>query len=115
MLLSLDDFGTGYSSIQHLRMLPFDKLKIDRSFVLNVDSDPEAYRMVSGIIQLAASLQLTVIAEGVEGNAVLDTLRSLGCQEAQGYLFGAPMSAGEASEILRGESWPALLNNALLR
>jgi diguanylate cyclase (GGDEF)-like protein len=115
MLLSLDDFGTGYSSIQHLRMLPFDKLKIDRSFVLNVDTDPEAYRMVSGIVQLAASLQLTVIAEGVERNTVLETLRSMGCQEAQGFLFGAPMSAREASEVLRGVSWPALPNSALLR
>jgi diguanylate cyclase (GGDEF)-like protein len=99
--LSLDDFGTGYSSIQHLRMLPFDKLKIDRSFVVNVDTDAAAHRMVSAMIRLAESLQLTVIAEGVESAAVRDTLHDMGCREAQGYLFGEPLAARDADELLR--------------
>lgn len=102
MSLALDDFGTGYSSIQHLRMLPFDKLKIDRSFVRNVDTDEAAYRMVMAIIRLAESLQLTVVAEGVETESVRDTLRGLGCLQAQGYLFGEPMSAADAGEMLGG-------------
>ncbi|WP_260598566.1 putative bifunctional diguanylate cyclase/phosphodiesterase [Sphingomonas endolithica] len=98
--LSLDDFGTGYSSIQHLRMLPFDKLKIDRSFVVNVDTDESAHRMVSAMIRLAESLQLSVIAEGVETDSVRATLHDLGCREAQGYLFGAPLAACDADELL---------------
>lgn len=98
--LALDDFGTGFSSIQHLRMLPFDKLKIDRSFVSNVDTDSAAHRMVSAIIRLAESLELRVVAEGVENASVRDILRELGCQEAQGYLLGMPLSASETDEIL---------------
>jgi diguanylate cyclase (GGDEF)-like protein len=101
MSLALDDFGTGYSSIQHLRMLPFDKLKVDRSFVRNVDTDDAAYRMVTAMIRLADSLQLSVVAEGVESRSVCDTLQRLGCQEVQGYLFGEPMSAADVSGILR--------------
>ena len=98
--LALDDFGTGFSSIQHLRLLPFDKIKIDRSFVFNVDTDSAAYRMVSGLIRLAESLQLNVVAEGVESVAVRDTLYALGCQEAQGYLLGKPLSARETNKLL---------------
>jgi diguanylate cyclase (GGDEF)-like protein len=101
MSLALDDFGTGYSSIQHLRMLPFDKLKVDRSFVRNVDTDDAAYRMVTAMIRLADSLQLSVVAEGVESRSVCDTLQRLGCQEVQGYLFGEPMSAADVSGIFR--------------
>jgi diguanylate cyclase (GGDEF)-like protein len=100
MSLSLDDFGTGYSSIQHLRMLPFDKLKIDRSFVANVDTDPAAHRMVSAMIRLAESLQLRVIAEGVESDAVRDTLLDLGCGEVQGYLLGQPLCARDTDALL---------------
>ncbi|TXC71039.1 EAL domain-containing protein [Sphingomonas ginsenosidivorax] len=97
--LALDDFGTGFSSIQHLRMMPFDKLKIDRSFVVNVDTDEAAYRMVSAIIRLAESLRLSVVAEGVETTSVRDTLHALGCREAQGYLMGRPMSAQDVGAI----------------
>jgi diguanylate cyclase (GGDEF)-like protein len=103
MSLALDDFGTGYASIQHLRMLPFDKLKIDRSFVRNVDTDEGAYRMVMAMIRLADSLQLSVIAEGVETQSVCDTLQKMGCQEVQGYLFGAPVHNFEINEILRAD------------
>lgn len=97
--LALDDFGTGYSSIQHLRMLPFDKLKIDRSFIVNVDTDSNARRMVSAIIRLAQSLQLSVVAEGVESAAVRDTLHELGCHEAQGYFLGEPRNARRTDEL----------------
>jgi diguanylate cyclase (GGDEF)-like protein len=106
--LALDDFGTGFSSIQHLRMLPFDKLKIDRSFVFNVDTDGSACRMVSAIVRLAESLQLSVVAEGVETCSVRDTLRELGCQEAQGYMLGAPASADETSRLFEQEPVLAL-------
>jgi EAL domain-containing protein (putative c-di-GMP-specific phosphodiesterase class I) len=99
--LALDDFGTGFSSIQHLRVLPFDKLKIDRSFVFNVDTDSSAYRMVFGIIQLAESLQLRVVAEGVESASIRDTLYAMGCSEAQGYWFGMPLSASETNKLFR--------------
>ncbi len=101
--LALDDFGTGYSSIQHLRTMPFDKLKIDRSFVVNVDTDEGAYRMVSAIIRLAESLKLSVVAEGVETASVRDTLHALGCREAQGYLLGMPMSAADTDAIFAAD------------
>jgi diguanylate cyclase (GGDEF)-like protein len=109
MSLALDDFGTGYSSIQHLRMLPFDKLKIDRSFVRNVDTDGDAYRMVMAMIRLAQSLQLSVVAEGVESRSVCDTLQRLGCQEVQGYLFGEPMSVADVCEMLNERSGSSIL------
>lgn len=99
--LALDDFGTGFSSIQHLRMLPFDKLKIDRSFVHNADTDEAAYQMVAGIIRLAEGLKLSVVAEGVETASVQDTLKALGCQYAQGYLFGKPANASDTHELLK--------------
>ena len=98
--LALDDFGTGFSSIQHLRMLPFDKLKIDRSFVHNADTDDAAHRVVAGIIRLAESLKLSVVAEGVETASVQDTLKALGCQYAQGYLLGRPANASDTHELI---------------
>ncbi|GGE78370.1 putative bifunctional diguanylate cyclase/phosphodiesterase [Sphingomonas prati] len=98
--LALDDFGTGYSSIQHLRMLPFDKLKIDRSFVGNIDTDDDANRMVAAIIGLAKSLGLKVVAEGVESASVRDRLCELGCHEAQGYFLGVPMDARQTGSKL---------------
>ena len=101
MLLALDDFGTGFSSIQHLKMLPFDKIKIDRSFVQELERDSEAYRMVLAITRLAASLGVAVIAEGIEDEFALGIVRELGCAEAQGYFFGRPMGAREAAEALR--------------
>ncbi len=100
--LALDDFGTGFSSIQHLRMLPFDKLKIDRSFVYNIDTDDAAYRLVSGIIRLAESLQLSVVAEGVETASVKETLETLGCRYAQGYLLGMPLDASDTYKLVKG-------------
>ncbi|HWU96654.1 MAG TPA: EAL domain-containing protein [Sphingomonas sp.] len=89
--LALDDFGTGYSSLQHLQMLPFDRLKIDRSFVAAMGRDPQAMRLVLAIIALANTLELPVVAEGIETAATAEALARLGCAMGQGYHFGYPL------------------------
>jgi EAL domain-containing protein (putative c-di-GMP-specific phosphodiesterase class I) len=91
--VALDDFGTGYSSMHHLRMLPFDKIKIDRSFVQALDHDADALKIVRAIVGLAASFDLPVVAEGIETEAAATKLAALGCSHGQGYLFGAALSA----------------------
>lgn len=98
MQISLDDFGTGYASLHHLRMLPFDKIKIDRSFVLAMEHDAEAYKIVAAIAGLANSLDLPVVAEGVEDSATAVKLRDLGCTQGQGYYFGRPSSANVVNQ-----------------
>ncbi|MCC2976269.1 EAL domain-containing protein [Sphingomonas sp. PL-96] len=99
-MLVLDDFGTGFSSLQHLRMLPFDKLKIDKSYVQGMASDPEARKLVHAIIELSSILGLGAVAEGVETAGELDALRALGCGEGQGYLFGRPLEAAAVQQLL---------------
>jgi diguanylate cyclase len=91
--LSIDDFGTGYSSLAYLRKLPAEELKIDRSFVLDLESSADARAVVDAVVQLAKALSLKVVAEGVETEQQQDILRQLGCDELQGYLFAKPMSA----------------------
>jgi diguanylate cyclase (GGDEF)-like protein/PAS domain S-box-containing protein len=86
--IGLDDFGTGYSSLSYLRRLPIDFLKIDGSFIADIDSDPQAHAIVGAIITMADALALEVVAEGVEREAQADSLLDLGCGLAQGYLFG---------------------------
>jgi diguanylate cyclase (GGDEF)-like protein len=98
--LAIDDFGTGYSSLSYLKWVPFDVLKIDRSFVENMVEDQRDEAIVSTIVTLARNLDKTVVAEGVEDERQLDALRRLGCHEAQGYLLGRPGPA-EAMGSLR--------------
>jgi diguanylate cyclase (GGDEF)-like protein/PAS domain S-box-containing protein len=88
--ISIDDFGTGYSSLSYLKQFPIDSLKVDRSFVDGLGEDPDDSIIVSAVIALAHSLGLTAIAEGVESESVLEGLRRLGCDRAQGFIFGRP-------------------------
>ncbi|GAA5317706.1 MAG: hypothetical protein AseanaTS_29110 [Candidatus Pelagadaptatus aseana] len=93
--LSIDDFGTGYSSLSYLKQFPIDKLKIDRSFVMNLETQPEDKTMVASILYLAHSLGLKVVAEGVETEYQLKYLSGLDCEEIQGYYFSKPLAAEE--------------------
>jgi len=83
----MDDFGTGYSSLSYLRSFPFDKIKIDRSFVTDVDANVDSQAIVKAIVSLGASLGITITAEGIESDNDLARLRAEGCKEGQGYLF----------------------------
>jgi diguanylate cyclase (GGDEF)-like protein/PAS domain S-box-containing protein len=100
MALSIDDFGTGYSSMSSLQQFPMDTLKIDLSFVQRMEAGPEGLEIVKAIISLAHSLQLQVIAEGVERETQRDLLRGLACEFAQGYLYARPLPAQQAWEYL---------------
>jgi diguanylate cyclase (GGDEF)-like protein len=91
--LSIDDFGTGYSSLSTLRKMRPGELKIDRSFVLDLESSADARAVVDAVVKLAKALDIKVVAEGVETEAQSQILRSMGCDELQGYLFARPMSA----------------------
>jgi diguanylate cyclase (GGDEF)-like protein len=103
--LSIDDFGTGYSSLAYLKRLPVDELKIDKSFVLNMENDEDDARIVRSTIDLAHGMGLMVVAEGVENAQVWDLLRELSCDEAQGFHMGRPMPAHEFARWSSG--WTA--------
>ncbi len=98
--LSLDDFGTGYSSLAHLRGFPLASLKLDRSFLADIDTDPRAQPFLRAVVRLAKELGLRVIGEGVERDCQLDILRRLGCQLVQGYLLSPPRPAAAFDELV---------------
>jgi len=103
--IAVDDFGTGYSSFSYLRQFRADKLKIDRSFVQDVTVKPDDAAIASAIISMGKTLNLKVIAEGVENEAQMEFLREHQCDEAQGYYLGKPVSAEKFEETLRIASW----------
>jgi EAL domain-containing protein (putative c-di-GMP-specific phosphodiesterase class I) len=88
--IALDDFGTGYSSLSYLQRFPFDTIKVDKSFVVDLGHDPQADAIVDAIIMLAQSLDRAVVAEGVETELQMQSLRAFGCNQVQGYLIGRP-------------------------
>ncbi|WP_243360075.1 EAL domain-containing protein [Fundidesulfovibrio terrae] len=97
----IDDFGTGYSSLAYLRRFPVDALKVDRAFVRNLHQDRDNLHIVKAVVQLAGSLEMDVVAEGIEGEDELKALQELGCGYGQGYHFARPLAAGAAFEYLR--------------
>ena len=101
--IALDDFGTGYSSLSYLRMFPLDVLKIDQSFVRDMTEEPQSLDIVKAIINLADSLDLVTIAEGIETPEQKDQLLQLGCAVGQGYLLGMPMDFESLTDLLRLE------------
>lgn len=105
--LALDDFGTGYSSLRHLQSLPFDKIKIDQSFVGAMSADNESAKIVAAVIGLCQSLDLKTVAEGVETEDTAVLLHKLGCDVGQGWLFGRPTPAEGIDALLRETLAPA--------
>jgi EAL domain-containing protein (putative c-di-GMP-specific phosphodiesterase class I) len=110
--IALDDFGTGYSSLSYLRRFPFDKIKIDKSFVQAQQYDPGAQAILETILAMSGRLNLTVTAEGVETEEQLAMIRRQRCTEVQGYLLGMPMPAAQVPAFLAASdrdaaSWQA--------
>lgn len=102
--VSMDDFGTGYSSLSYLRRFPFDKIKIDQSFVRSMSYSSDSISIVKAVIELARNLNMTTTAEGVETRELLDMLTEIGCTDAQGYFLGRPMPQKNAEELVFGTS-----------
>jgi diguanylate cyclase (GGDEF)-like protein len=111
--IAIDDFGTGYSSLSLLKYLPIDRLKIDRSFVRDIPTDPNDVAIVEAIGALSRTLMLSITAEGVENEAQLETLRRLGCGDGQGYLFSPPLPLGELQRLINREApWASLCTSS---
>ncbi|WP_299311930.1 EAL domain-containing protein [uncultured Halomonas sp.] len=109
MGLALDDFGTGYTSLRFLQSLPFDRVKLDRSYVSRIDHDQQTRRLLSCLVEMAHTLEMSCVAEGIERREELEQLRRMGCDAAQGYLLGRPMpwsefiALAERSLLINGE------------
>ncbi len=101
LTLSIDDFGTGYSSLAYLKLFPIRTLKIDRSFVKDIETDPSDADICDVTVLLAHKLGLEVVAEGVETEAQLKFLRSIGCEKIQGYLISRPLPGEQLEGLLR--------------
>jgi EAL domain-containing protein (putative c-di-GMP-specific phosphodiesterase class I) len=99
--LALDDFGTGYSSLSYLKRFPIDTVKIDRSFVHDLTTDSDDAGIVNAVISMGKSLNMNVIAEGVETKEQLVYLRERGCPEGQGFYFSEPVSTEEFTRLLK--------------
>jgi EAL domain-containing protein (putative c-di-GMP-specific phosphodiesterase class I) len=97
----MDDFGTGYSSLSYLQSFPFDKIKIDRSFVKDITDGVGSLNIVRAVTAMARGLGMTTTAEGVETPEQLEMIRAEGCTEMQGFLFSKPLSAHAVDELLR--------------
>ena len=100
VLVSIDDFGTGYSSLGYVKRFPINRIKIDQCFIRNLDTDINDLAIVRAIVTLARSLDLQVVAEGVETVAQLDRVRQEGCHEVQGYFFGRPMPVASFRDLI---------------
>jgi predicted signal transduction protein with EAL and GGDEF domain len=100
--ISMDDFGTGYSSLSYLRSFPFDKIKIDQSFVRDLIERPDSIAIIRAVAALGSSFGMTTLAEGVETKEQLDKMRAEGCTEVQGYFFSRPVPASEVARLLNG-------------
>ena len=104
--IALDDFGTGYSSLSYLHQFPLDTLKVDRSFVVNMDTSRTSLRVVSGIVQLALAIETNIVAEGIEELEQMQKLKNLGCQYGQGYYMSKPLAFEDARELIqRKTTW----------
>jgi EAL domain-containing protein (putative c-di-GMP-specific phosphodiesterase class I) len=98
--IAMDDFGTGYSSLSYLQAFPFDKIKIDRAFVANLDRNPQSAAIIRAVIGLGRGLDLPVVAEGVETKEQLAFLKREDCNEVQGYLIGRPEPIEQYSKLV---------------
>ena len=101
--ISMDDFGTGYSSLSYLRAFPFDKIKIDRSFMRDLDKRGDSLAIIKAVIGLGHSLGMSTTAEGVETDEQLRAVREQGCNEVQGFLFSPPLEPADVLTLLAGE------------
>ncbi len=98
--ISIDDFGTGYSSLNYLKKLPIERIKIDQSFVRDIERDPDDRAIISAVTSMAHRMGIRTVAEGVETEEQLGFLREAECDEAQGFLFGRPVAADQFKELV---------------
>ena len=98
--IAIDDFGTGYSSLSYLKILPVNKIKLDRTFIMDIDQDTDSLAIVKAIIDLAKSLGKSIVAEGVETAEQAKLLKELGCEYAQGYYFSRPVDLERMTNLM---------------